>query len=158
MVWMLAAESCSVKTALVVVPELPSTTVASPIVTAGTLTVALPAPTLLDKARSGSLAEMLALLVRIPGCVVWKVTLRAALPVLVRLPSEQTTAPPMTLQLPWDEVAETNVAVGGMGLVMLTPVAVAGPWFVAWIVKGTLLPTTTGLGAAEMLARVTSIE
>src|SRR5438552_17231793 len=101
---------------------------------------------------------MLALLVRVPGCVVWKVTLRAALPVLVRLPSEQTTAPPRTLQLPWEEDAETNMALGGIGLVMLTPVAVAGPWLVATIVKVTLLPTTTGLGAAEILAKVTSIE
>ena len=101
---------------------------------------------------------MLALLVRVPGCVVWKVTLRAALPVLVRLPSEQTTAPPRTLQLPWEEDAETNMALGGIGLVTLTPVAMAGPWLVATIVKVTLLPTITGLGAAEMPAKVTSIE
>ena len=64
----------------------------------------------------------------------------------------------MTLKLPWEEDAEINVAVGGIGLVMLTPVAVAGPWFVARIVKVTLLPTTTGLGAAEIPAKVTSIE
>jgi len=42
--------------------------------------------------------------------------------------------------------------------VMLTPVAVAGPRLVARIVKLTLLPTTTGLGAAEIPAKVTSIE
>src|SRR6266581_2432634 len=101
---MLTADSCSVKTALVVVPAFPSTTVALPIVTAGTLTVPLPAAALLAKLRSGSLAEMLALLVMVPGWVVWKVTLRAALPVLVRLPSEQTTAPPRTLQRPWEEL------------------------------------------------------
>ena len=41
---------------------------------------------------------------------------------------------------------------------MLTPVAVAGPKFVATTVKVTLSPTTTGLGAAEILEKVTSIE
>src|SRR5438309_219474 len=155
---MLAEESCKVNTALVVVPALSSTTVASLIVIAGTATMTLPLAALLANACSGSLAEIVALLTSAPGCVVCKVTLIEAEPPLTKVPSEHTTPPPVFEQLPCDDVADTNVALAGIGLVIVTPVAVAGPRLVARIVNVTLLPTTTGFGAPEIPASAASIE
>src|ERR1041385_7360406 len=82
----------------------------------------------------------------------------AALALLVRVPSEQTTLLPLVVQVPCEEDAETKNVLAGMGLVTITPVAVAGPWLVAMTVKVTLLPTISGLGAAEIPAKATSIE
>src|SRR5207247_1282597 len=127
-VWLLGAESCRAKTALVVVPESPSTTTASLMRIVGSITVALLAATLFADACSGSFAEMLAVSVIVPGCVGCKVTVIAALAPLLRVPSEQTMSPPMLVQSPCDEAAEMNMTLGGRGLVMVTPLAVAGPW------------------------------
>jgi len=98
----------------------------------------VPLPALLVKACSASLAEIVALLTSVPGCVVCKVTLIEAAPPLIRVPSEHTVAPPMFAQLPCEDVADTKVAPAGTGLVIVTPVAAAGPMFVASIVKVTL--------------------
>jgi hypothetical protein len=57
----------------------------------------------------------------------------------------------MFVQVPWEDVAETKSEFAGTAFEIVTPVAVEGPWFVAWIVNVILLPTTTGSGAAEVV-------
>src|SRR5439155_4007604 len=123
----------------------------------GTITVAPTFPTLLKSARSGSLAEADAVLESIPACVGWKVILTVALPPLVSVPRAQMTAAPLLVAVPCEEEAEMNRAFAGRGLVMRTPVADAGPWFVATSVNVMLFPTTMGLGAA-VIPSATSIE
>src|SRR6266446_3243810 len=103
------------------------------------------------------MAEMVAVLVSIPGNVGWNVTPTVAEPPLVRVPRAHTMAVPLLTQVPCEVEEETKSAFAGSGLVIVTPVAVAGPWFVAVIVKVMLLPTTTGLGAAD-ICNATSTE
>src|SRR5215468_5452005 len=66
-------------------------------------------------------------------------------------------AVPLLVAVPCDAEAEMKLAFAGNGFVIRTPVAVAGPWLLAMIVKVTLFPTTTGSGASDMLM-VRSIE
>src|SRR5260221_9727972 len=87
----------------------------------------------------------------VPGRTGVNVRFTLALPPFVRAPKEQMIAPPMLLNVPCEGAAETKVALAGMGFVRVTPVAVAGPKFMAASVKVMLLPTTTGSGEWEML-------
>src|ERR1043166_6089417 len=110
MIWLLGEDNCRVKTAFVLEPVFPSTTFASPIVTVGTITVALRFARLLIRARSGSLAEMNAVLLRAPACVGWKVRFTVALPLFVSVPSAQMIAAPLFVVVPWEADAEMNAA------------------------------------------------
>src|SRR5713226_3434201 len=65
---------------------------------------------------------------------------------------------PFVVQLPCELEAVTKIAFVGIALVIVTPLAVAGPWLVATTVKVTLFPTTTWLGAAEIPTSATSAE
>jgi len=97
-----------VKTALVVCPnylQLPSIAHSNSRHAHG----AVPAPTLLDKARSGSLAEMLALLVRIPVESFGNHAQSGATRI-GQTAERANHCAANDVQLPWEEDAETNVA------------------------------------------------
>src|SRR5690242_16036073 len=65
-----------------------------------------------------------------------------------RLP---VTRPPFWEQLPCDELVETKEALGGRKLVIVTPVAAAGPVLLTVNVYAQFAPAETGLGEAVIL-------
>src|SRR5439155_20913047 len=67
------------------------------------------------------------------------------------------SALPLLTTVPCELEEETKIALAGMGFVIVTLLAVAGPLFVAVIVNVALFPTTTGVAGGAM-PRAKSIE
>src|ERR1051325_3450625 len=107
--WLLDGVSVRLNTALVV-PALPSTTIASPMVRVGTETVALLVAKLLASARSGWRADTRAVLVMAPGNVGLKVRFAVAAAPLLTVPRLQTTTVPRFVQVPCDDVERWSSA------------------------------------------------
>src|SRR5712671_531854 len=148
MVWLLGVSSRIVKTALVV-PESPSVTMTSPWKkTEGTMTLAVDTAILFEGFQSGWLAAILTVFVMTPVKPGTIAICTVAVAALAKVPRLQTTAEPIIVQLPCEDVAETKLAPGGNGFVTTTPVAVAGPRFVTVILLVRELPMTTVFGEA----------
>src|ERR1700704_2390633 len=102
---------------------------------AETLTVVLAEAVLLAVLGSGSFAPTVAVLVMVPA-----VAGAVALIVIVALapdasePTVQTTGLPVTVQVPWVEVAVAEVTPAGRVSVTVAPVAGLGPLLVAFTV------------------------
>src|SRR5947209_6544742 len=85
---------------------------------------------LLPGLGSGSLAVTLAVLLSVPASVGVTTIVTLALLSNARFPRLQATVPLACAQVPWVDVAETNLTPAGNVSVSVTPVAAEGPLFV----------------------------
>src|SRR5437879_4503251 len=76
---------------------------------------------------SGSLPPMVAVLVMVPAAVGLTVIVIVALAPEASEPTAQVTVPEALVQVPWVELAETNVTPEGRVSVTVAPVPASGP-------------------------------
>ena len=96
----------------------------------------------------------------VQGTVEKKNTIPALSNILIESVGENTiriTGTDLDVTLRCEAEAEIKMELAGSGLVIRTPLAVAGPWFVAIIVKVTLFPTTTGSGESVFVTATSAI-
>src|SRR5947208_15791665 len=91
------------------------------------LTVVKAVAVLLAELRSGSFAETVATLVRVPARVGTTTRVMTARPLLVSAPRSQTTLPAEIAQDPCEFVAKTNVAFARSTFVNMKTLAAFGP-------------------------------
>ena len=141
----------------VYVMVLPATAEAGPVFvidrSAEAVTLVVAVAVLSPLVGSGSLALIVAVFVMLPpvaGAVA--VMVIVALAPDASVPTAQTTVPEALVQVPWVELADTNVTPAGRVSVTVAPVAVPGPLLLAVRVYVMVLPATAVAGPVFVMA------